>query len=275
MKSIMKKPLVALTGYLAQIIFMIWDKGSFVQDIIRFVFGNKLVGIPILAWIVLANIPLLFWLKNAIMNDLFFISHKLGILRNFNDIDLKYINEENISDVIQYERKTYGSETWPLEQWNSFFERNKYIAIGAFDKNICIGGISIFPINEEIIDDFITSIIEQGVAIEENFQPEYISTQGSTFRNIYIPGIALLPYRFKYSGIGKYMIKKSILQFLRVYQENLDYPLTIYSIATSKFGSIFLKDYYRFTLAAGERNVFYKVFHTEELFENFVKDHTA
>ena len=45
MKSIMKKPLVALTGYLAQIIFMIWDKGSFVQDIIRFVFGNKLVGI--------------------------------------------------------------------------------------------------------------------------------------------------------------------------------------------------------------------------------------
>lgn len=62
MKSIMKKPLVALTGYLAQIIFMIWDKGSFVQDIIRFVFGNKLVAIPILAWIVLANIPLLFWL---------------------------------------------------------------------------------------------------------------------------------------------------------------------------------------------------------------------
>ena len=271
----MKKPLVALTGYLAQIIFMIWDKGSFVQDIIRFVFGNKLVGIPILAWIVLANIPLLFWLKNAIMNDLFFISHKLGILRNFNDIDLKYINEENISDVIQYERKTYGSETWTLEQWKSFFERNKYIAIGAFDKNICIGGISIFPINEEIIDDFITSIIEQGVAIEDNFQPEYISTQGSTFSNIYIPGIALLPYRFKYSGIGKYMIKKSILQFLNVYQENLDYPFTIYSIATSKFGSIFLKDYYRFTLAAGEKNVFYKVFHTEELFENFVKDHTA
>lgn len=209
------------------------------------------------------------------MNDLFFISHKLGIIRDFNDIDLKYINEENISDVVQYERKTYGSETWPLEQWNSFFERNKYIAIGAFDKNICIGGISIFPINEEIIDDFITSIIEQGVAIEENFQPEYISTQGSIFRNIYIPGIALLPYRFKYSGIGKYMIKKSILQFLRVYQENLDYPLTIYSIATSKFGSIFLKDYYRFTLAAGERNVFYKIFHTKELFENFVKDHTA
>jgi hypothetical protein len=275
MKSLLKKPLVALTGYLAQIIFMIWDKGSFVQDIIIFVFGNKLVGIPILTWIVLANIPLLFWLKNAIMNDLFFISHKLGILRNFNDIDLKYIKEENISNVIQYERKTYGSETWTLEQWKSFFERNGYIAIGAFDKNICIGGISIFPINEEIIDVFITSIIEQGVAIEENFQPEYISTQGSTFRNIYIPGIALLPYRFKYSGIGKYMIKKSILQFLRVYQENLDYPLTIYSIATSKFGSIFLKDYYKFTLAAGERNVFYKVFHTEELFENFVKDHTA
>ena len=275
MKSIMKKPLVALTGYLAQIIFMIWDKGSFVQDIIRFVFGNKLVGIPILAWIVLANIPLLFWLKNAIMNDLFFISHKLGILRNFNNIDLKYIKEENISDVIQYERKTYGSETWTLEQWKSFLERNEYIAIGAFDKKICIGGISIFPINEEIIDDFITSIIEQGVAIEDNFQPEYISTQGSTFSNIYIPGIALLPYRFKYSGIGKYMIKKSILQFLKVYQENLDYPFTIYSIATSKFGSIFLKDYYRFTLAAGEKNVFYKVFHTEELFENFVKDHTA
>ena len=275
MKSIMKKPLVALTGYLAQIIFMIWDKGSFVQDIIRFVFGNKLVGIPILAWIVLANIPLLFWLKNAIMNDLFFISHKLGIIWDFNDIDLKYINEENISDVVQYERKTYGSETWTLEQWKSFFERNEYIAIGAFDKNICIGGISIFPINEEIIDDFITSIIEQGVAIEDNFQPEYISTQGSTFSNIYIPGIALLPYRFKYSGIGKYMIKKSILQFLKVYQENLDYPFTIYSIATSKFGSIFLKDYYRFTLAAGERNVFYKVFHTKELFENFVKDHTA
>jgi hypothetical protein len=275
MKSIMKKPLVALTGYLAQIIFMIWDKGSFVQDIIRFVFGNKLVGIPILAWIVLANIPLLFWLKNAIMNDLFFISHKLGIVRNFNDIDLKYIEEENISNVIQYERKTYGSETWTLEKWKSFLERNEYIAIGAFDKNICIGGISIFPINEEIIDDFITSIIEQGVAIEDNFQPEYISTQGSTFSNIYIPGIALLPYRFKYSGIGKYMIKKSILQFLRVYQENLDYPLTIYSIATSKFGSIFLKDYYRFTLAAGEKKVFYKVFHTEELFENFVKDHTA
>ena len=271
----MKKPLVALTGYLAQIIFMIWDKGSFVQDIIRFVFGNKLVGIPILAWIVLANIPLLFWLKNAIMNDLFFISHKLGILRNFNNIDLKYIKEENISDVIQYERKTYGSETWTLEQWKSFLERNKYIAIGAFDKNICIGGISIFPINEEIIDDFISSIIEQGVAIEDNFQPEYISTQGSTFSNIYIPGIALLPYRFKYSGIGKYMIKKSILQFLKVYQENLHYPLTIYSIATSKFGSIFLKDYYRFTLAAGEKKVFYKVFHTEELFENFVKDHTA
>ena len=275
MKSIMKKPLVALAGYLAQIIFMIWDKGSFVQDIIRFVFGNKLVGIPILTWIVLANIPLLFWLKNAIMNDLFFISHKLGILRNFNDIDLKYIKEENISNVIQYERKTYGSETWTLEKWKSFLERNEYIAIGAFDKNICIGGISIFPINEEIIDDFITSIIEQGVAIEDNFQPEYISTQGSTFSNIYIPGIALLPYRFKYSGIGKYMIKKSILQFLRVYQENLDYPLTIYSIATSKFGSIFLKDYYRFTLAAGEKKVFYKVFHTEELFENFVKDHTA
>jgi len=275
MKSIMKKPLVALAGYLAQIIFMIWDKGSFVQDIIRFVFGNKLVGIPILAWIVLANIPLLFWLKNAIMNDLFFISHKLGIVRNFNDIDLKYIEEENISNVIQYERKTYGSETWTLEKWKSFLERNEYIAIGAFDKNICIGGISIFPINEEIIDDFITSIIEQGVAIEDNFQPEYISTQGSTFSNIYIPGIALLPYRFKYSGIGKYMIKKSILQFLRVYQENLDYPLTIYSIATSKFGSIFLKDYYRFTLAAGEKKVFYKVFHTEELFENFVKDHTA
>lgn len=275
MKSIMKKPLVALTGYLAQIIFMIWDKGSFVQDIIRFVFGNKLVGIPILAWIVLANIPLLFWLKNAIMNDLFFISHKLGILRNFNNIDLKYIKEENISDVIQYERKTYGSETWTLEQWKSFLERNEYIAIGAFDKNICIGGISIFPINEEIIDDFISSIIEQGVAIEDNFQPEYISTQGSTFSNIYIPGIALLPYRFKYSGIGKYMIKKSILQFLKVYQENLDYPFTIYSIATSKFGSIFLKDYYRFTLAAGEKKVFYKVFHTEELFENFVKDHTA
>ena len=275
MKSIMKKPLVALTGYLAQIIFMIWDKGSFVQDIIRFVFGNKLVGIPILAWIVLANIPLLFWLKNAIMNDLFFISHKLGILRNFNNIDLKYIKEENISDVIQYERETYGSETWTLEQWKSFLERNEYIAIGAFDINICIGGISIFPINEEIIDDFITSIIEQGVAIEDNFQPEYISTQGSTFSNIYIPGIALLPYRFKYSGIGKYMIKKSILQFLKVYQENLDYPFTIYSIATSKFGSIFLKDYYRFTLAAGEKNVFYKVFHTEELFENFVKDHTA
>lgn len=87
-----------------------------------------------------------------------------------------------------------------------------------------------------------------------------LSTKGSTFSNIYIPGIALLPYRFKYSGIGKYMIKKSILQFLRVYQENLNYRLTIYSIATSIFGSIFLKDYYRFTLAAGEKNVFYKVF---------------
>jgi hypothetical protein len=39
MKSLMKRPLVALTGYLAQVIFVIWDKGSFVQDIVKIIFG--------------------------------------------------------------------------------------------------------------------------------------------------------------------------------------------------------------------------------------------
>jgi hypothetical protein len=114
-----------------------------------------------------------------------------------------------------------------------------------------------------------------GIEIEENFRPEYISRIGSKFNNVYIPGIALLPYKFRYSGIGRYMIKKSLIQFLEIYRLQLEYPFTIYSIATSKFGAIFLSDYYNFTIADGGKEVFYKVFHTEEIFDIFVNDHTA
>jgi hypothetical protein len=275
MKSLMKRPLVALTGYLAQVIFVIWDKGSFVQDIVKIIFGGYLNFIPVWAWIGFANIPLLFWLKNSIINDLFFISHKLGFIFNYNNIEIKYINEETIITVIQHEKNTYGSETWSIEQWRQFLERNNKIAIGALDKEICIGGISIFPLNEELIEDFLSEITEIGIEIEDNFKPEYIARIDSKFNNVYIPGIALLPYKFRYSGIGRYMIKKSLIQFLEIYRSQLEYPFTIYSIATSKFGVIFLRDYYNFTRADGGMEVFYKVFHTEEIFDIFVNEHTT
>jgi hypothetical protein len=272
-------PGLGLLFYVTQTMFFLWDRGNLIHDFIDLISLQCFDQIPWYSWIIVAvffNVLIFLIFRRLIWNDFFFLTHKIGIKRNFEKIAFDYIDAQVLQGVIYLERKVYGQETWNIDTWTKFLDRNPNIAIGFFDRDQCIGGLSLFPINLARDVDFIQTIRDPANEMEEILakHPDYIANYGSNFSTIYIPGIALLPYRFRYAGIGTYMIRKGLDLFNNKYKDYIQFPLRIYSIATTFYGERFLIQYGFNAVDINQNNLprlYVKYFDIRQIYQEFLE----
>lgn len=257
-------------------LFSLYSKYSDFFQINAFLEGYLGTYLTYVVWIVVTLGILWMFFRRSVINDIFFLAQLMGYKRNFHLIYYRYSEFEEIKELIKEEEKVYGRPTWRDEEWRNFYERNNFIAISAIDRERPLGGISIFPIAKECVQEFNDQINKLGATIEDDFDPKYISNYGKKFDLIYVPGIAIIPLRFKYLGIGKIMIKNAVNLFNLKYSEYAEFPLTIYSIATSPVGRFLLKNRFDFTIPNQinpKLQVYRIIFSTKQSYFDYLERH--